>query len=110
MNLSKKDYQKILSYYQLPIPGSTSILKNNAHTVLAEKLCRCIKKVDPTNETKSIGICSKNIFNRKGYTRGTFRCKGKATVSFRKSSRTKTMNLRKNRRTLRKDSGKNKKR
>jgi hypothetical protein len=70
--LTKNDYTKILEYYE---------------KILAGKLCRCIKKVDKTNEGKSIGICTKTIFNRKGYTRGKFKCKGKSTVKFNKTRR-----------------------
>jgi hypothetical protein len=83
--LTKNDYTKILEYYKETIPKSTKILKDKAEKILAGKLCRCIKKVDKTNEGKSIGICTKTIFNRKGYTRGKFKCKGKSTVKFNKT-------------------------
>jgi hypothetical protein len=85
--LTKNDYTKILEYYKETIPKSTKILKDKAEKILAGKLCRCIKKVDKTNEGKSIGICTKTIFNRKGYTRGKFKCKGKSTVKFNKTRR-----------------------
>ena len=84
--LTNKDYMKILNYYKIEIPTSTKLLKEKATSILAEKLCRCIKKVDPENEAKSIGICTKTIFNRKGYKRGTFQCKKKQTVNFRKNN------------------------
>ena len=48
-----------------------------------DKLCRCIKKIASTNESRSIGICTKSIFKNKGYTRGKFTCK-KRRLSFRK--------------------------
>ena len=73
--LNKKDYTKILKYYNLPIPKSASELKKQAEEVLALKLCRCIKKVSPTNEAKAIGVCTRTIFNRKKLTRGAFTCK-----------------------------------
>jgi hypothetical protein len=85
--LTKNDYTKILEYYKETIPKSTKILKDKAEKLLAGKLCRCIKKVDKINEGKSIGICTKTIFNRKGYTRGKFKCKGKSTVKFNKTRR-----------------------
>ena len=53
---------------------------------MADKLCKCIKKIDPINESKSIGICTKTIFNRKGYTRKQFQCKKKQFVKFMKTS------------------------
>jgi hypothetical protein len=85
--LTKNDYKKILQYYSEPIPKSNRIIKDKAEKLLANKLCRCIKKVDKTNEARSIGICTKTIFNRKGYTRGKFKCKGKSTVKFNKTRR-----------------------
>jgi predicted Zn-dependent protease len=82
--LTTNDYKQILEYYKKPIPKSRRLLKNNAEQILAEKLCKCIKKIEPKNEARSIGICTKTIFNRKGYTRGKFKCKGKRTVTFKK--------------------------
>ncbi len=75
MALNKKDYTKILKYYNLPIPKSAIKMKKQAEEVLALKLCRCIKKVSPTNEAKAIGVCTRTIFERKKLTRGTFTCK-----------------------------------
>jgi hypothetical protein len=82
--ITKNDYIKILDFYKIAIPDSQKLLKQKAESILANKLCRCIKKIDPINETKSIGICTKTIFNRKGFTRGKFQCNKKKTVSFRK--------------------------
>lgn len=78
--LNKKDYTKILKYYNLPIPKSASKMKKQAEEVLALKLCRCIKKVSPTNEAKAIGVCTRTIFERKKLTRGAFTCKKKRSV------------------------------
>jgi hypothetical protein len=88
--LTNKDYVSILKYYNINIPRSRRLLKKQAEHIMAEKLCKCIKKIDPINEAKSIGICSKTIFNRKGYTRGKFECKKKQTVNFRKTKKNKT--------------------
>jgi hypothetical protein len=82
--ITENEYKKILEYYKKPIPHSKRLLKMNAEKILAQKLCRCIKKVDVNNEARSIGICTKTIFNRKGYTRGKFKCKKNATVKFKK--------------------------
>jgi len=73
--ITDNEYKKILEYYKKQIPRSKRLLKMNAEKILAQKLCRCIKKVDVNNEARSIGICTKSIFNRKGYTRGKFKCK-----------------------------------
>ena len=78
------DYAKILEFYKIPIPSSKVALKKEAEKILAEKLCKCIKHVDLKNEPKSIRICTKNIFNKKGLSRGTFKCKKTQRVSFRK--------------------------
>lgn len=87
--LTNKDYVSILKYYNLNIPRSKRLLKKHAENIMAEKLCKCIKKIDPVNEAKSIGICTKTVFNRKGYTRGKFQCKKKQTVNFRKTKKSK---------------------
>ena len=83
--LNNTDYTKILEYYKKSIPKSKRQIKNAAEKIMSEKLCRCIKKVDKTNEARAIGICSKTIFNKKGYTRGKFKCKGKSIVKFNKT-------------------------
>jgi hypothetical protein len=75
--ITNNDYKKILQYYKKPLPHSRRLLKLNAEKILSQKLCRCIKKVGVNNEARSIGICTKTIFNRKGYTRGKFKCKKK---------------------------------
>jgi hypothetical protein len=87
--ITKKDSMDILNFYKIKIPNSDSLLKQKAQNIVAEKLCRCIKKIDPINEAKSIGICTKTIFTRKGYTRGKFSCKKKQTVEFRKTNKNK---------------------
>lgn len=87
--LENDDYVSILTYYNIDIPKSKRLLKRKAEHIMAEKLCKCIKKLDPVNEAKSIGICTKTIFNRKGYTRGKFTCKKKRSIIFRKT-RTRT--------------------
>jgi hypothetical protein len=85
--LTNQDYKDILIYYNLPIPKSIRILKINAEKILADKLCRCIKKIDPINESKSIGICTKTIINSKGYTRGNFKCKNKKFITLSKKNK-----------------------
>jgi hypothetical protein len=88
--LVNKDYISILNFYEIPIPKSKKQLKQLAEKIMAEKLCKCIKKVDPKNEAKSIGICSRNIFNNKGFTRGKFQCKSPQSVKFKKTLKNKT--------------------
>ena len=82
--LTEQDYKDILNYYNKTIPKSKRLLKIEAENILAINLCRCIKKVEPNNESKSIGICTKTIINSKGFKRGTFKCKGKKHISLKK--------------------------
>ena len=85
--LKNKDYISILKFYKIHIPKSKRLLKQQAENILGEKLCRCIKKVEPEyeNETnKSIGICTNSIFNKKNLKRGKFNCKGKRSVKIQK--------------------------
>ena len=88
--LTNKDYVSILKYYNLPIPKSKRLLQKQSEQIMSEKLCKCIKKLDPTNETKSIGICTKTIFGRKGFSRGKFQCKKKQSVKFKRIQQNKT--------------------
>jgi hypothetical protein len=83
--ITDNDYKKILKFYKISIPKSKRLLKIQSDKILATKLCRCIKKVGLKNESKSIGICTKSIFNRKGFTRSKFKCKGKQSVLFSKT-------------------------
>lgn len=87
--LTNNDYKQILTYYKKPIPQDKKLLKIHAEKIMSEKLCRCIKKVDKTNEPRSIGICTRTIFNNKGFVRGSFKCKNKSTVTFRKITKNK---------------------
>jgi len=87
MGLTNGDYIKVLNYYKIEIPGSKELIKQEATKILGEKLCRCIKKIDKVNEARSIGICTKSIFVRKGLTRGKFSCKGKRVLKFKKTRR-----------------------
>ena len=92
--LNQNDYIKILNYYDIPISSkdSSKTIKNKAETILAEKLCKCIKKVKKSDgvdsgsddndnqsesESKAIAICSNSIFEKKGLERGLFDCKKK---------------------------------
>lgn len=88
--LTNKDYISILNYYDITIPKSKILIRKKAEKIMAVKLCRCIKKIDKVNEARSIGICTKTIFNRKGYTRGQFQCKKNQSVKFQKSYKNKT--------------------
>jgi len=91
LNLTNKDYINILKFYKLAVPRSKRLLKIAAEKVLNDKLCKCIKKVELKNEKKSIAICTKSIFQNKGFKRGKFTCKKKRTLQL---SKTKTQKSR----------------
>lgn len=90
-NLTKLDYKKILQYYNIPIPSSGKQLKKEAENILVNKLCRCIKKVDRVNESRSIQICKKSVINNKGFSVRKFTCKKRPSIllSKKKSKRRK---------------------
>jgi hypothetical protein len=85
--LTKNDYEKILNYYNIPFSTSDSSkqIKSKAEEILADKLCKCIKKVkessnEPDNdeaEARAIGICNDTVFRRKGIRHAAFTCKKK---------------------------------
>jgi hypothetical protein len=85
--LTKNDYEKILNYYNIPFSTSDSSkqIKSKAEEILADKLCKCIKKVkessnEPNNdeaEARAIGICNDTVFRRKGIRHAAFTCKKK---------------------------------
>lgn len=87
--LTINDYKHILEFYKKPLPKSKRILKIQAEKLLSSKLCRCIKKVDKKNEARAIGICTKTIINSKGFTRGKFTCKKKASIRLSKKGKTR---------------------
>jgi len=82
-HLSLEDYKNILRFYKIPIQGN---LQKKAEDILSLKLCRCIKKIGSlsNNEARAIGICSKTVLERKGLTRGKFKCKGKRSITLKK--------------------------
>lgn len=96
-SLTKKDYVKILDYYDLPVPKKHSQIKTKAENVLANKLCRCIKKVGSIrDEKKGIGVCTRSIFKKKGLVRRDFKCKKSIKkVRVQKAKKNKTRKKRK---------------
>ena len=84
LKLTKTDYIKILSFYKKEIPDTFESIKTEAENILVNKLCRCIKKIEGENESKSIGYCTKTVVNNKGFKRGEFKCTGKQFANFTK--------------------------
>jgi len=95
MKLTRRDYIKILHHYQpkkVVSSGSTQTIKERAHRILADKLCRCIKSSATTTtrnkegESRRIAYCSRSIFNNRGLRQHGFSCKTTTTKNGRSGS------------------------
>lgn len=86
MKLTRSDYIKILHHYQPRTrkvslyKKSTKTIKERAHRILAEKLCRCVKKVSKTtnsnaDEGRQIAYCTRSIFTNRCLRPHGFQCK-----------------------------------
>lgn len=105
--LSQKDYKKILKFYKLPIHKNKYTRKKKAETILAEKLCKCIKKVvksrkykipiatqtrrkmkitEKQNEKIAVGICRNSVVTKKNLKSFSFTCKKKPAFRNRKGN------------------------
>jgi len=82
MNMTKSDYEKILSYYKLPFANlSSNDIKRKAEDILATKLCKCIKSVEKKTGTQNaISLCTTSVFGKKGLKYFGMSCKGKAQL------------------------------
>ena len=84
MNLSKQDYCNILNFYNINFNKNLSIkfIRKLAEKIIAEKLCRCIKKVPNKNqpESRAIGICNYSVIQRKNLKIRGFTCKKKPSL------------------------------
>jgi len=89
MKLTTQDYKDILLYYNIDIENLSKIqLINKAENILANKLCRCIKKIDPEekNLSKTIGICNYSVLKKKGIKPNKFSCKKKSKFTSKKNN------------------------
>ena len=93
--LTQNDYKQILDFYKISIPVNKKQMKHIAENIISEKLCKCIKKIDPVNESRSIGICTKSVINRKGFVRGKFQCKKNRFITLKRKAHIKTKKMRK---------------
>jgi hypothetical protein len=92
--ITNSDYSKILSYYGLEIPKKEAQLKEVAENILSQKLCACIKKVG-LSEPRAIGVCTKTVLNRKGLSRGKFKCKNGRKLELKKTVKKLTIGKKK---------------
>ena len=80
MDLTNKDYLDIMRFYKIDVTNmSKKNIKKKAENILANKLCKCIKKVDPMlkNEQNAIALCRKSVMTNKNIKNFGFKCKGK---------------------------------
>lgn len=106
--LTKKDYQVILNYYGVQTSGlKIQAMRNAALDILANKLCRCIKKVSD-DKSKSVPICKDSVFGKKGLEVSRFKCDEKPRLIPKKGSKhavtkrgRRKQNIRKTRKTMR---------
>ena len=78
MRMTHKDYLAILSFYDKNASSMTKAqIKKTAEQMLADKLCRCIKKVRDGNsdEKRAIAICTDSVLRKKNLRSYGFRCK-----------------------------------
>ena len=90
-SLTKNDYISILNYYNIEINKDMSSLeiKNKAESILASKLCKCIKNVDTNSgsESRAIAICRDAVIQKKGLDIFSFTCKNKAKLIPKKNTK-----------------------
>ena len=83
MKLTEKDYKLILKYYNINTEKlSKKDIQQQAESILAQKMCRCIKKVNSYNDNKLsesniISICKKSVLGNKNIKNYRFTCKKK---------------------------------
>lgn len=69
MKLTKQDYKDILNFYAIDYSEDLprKLLKKMTEKIIAEKLCRCIKKVPNKDypESRAIGICNWSVIKKK---------------------------------------------
>ena len=86
--LTYSDYRNILKHYGISIPKTRKQMRMKAEKTMANKMCRCVKRIQSRNESKAIRICTHSLFRRRGLKRGTFRCKPKYDVQMTKTRKT----------------------
>ena len=81
MSLSPTDYLNIMKFYKIDVSNmGKKEIKMAAEDILANKLCKCIKKITPLlkKEENAIAVCKKSVLHRKQIKSFGFRCKKRA--------------------------------
>lgn len=96
--MSYNDYKKITQYYQIPKTNNKTY-KELAENILADKLCKCIKKVRSSkkhNEALAISVCRNSIFKKRNIDFYTFKCKKGQNLLPKKGTKKNIKKFRKN--------------
>lgn len=106
MKLNKDDYIKIIKHYGQKVPTRKNSKKPNitktkkmARSILARKLCKCIKKVQKTSNVKepaAIAICNESIFSNRNLKHYRFTCKKRYHLKNKKNKRYSLTKTKKN--------------
>ena len=90
MKLSKQDYIDVLNFYTINFNKDLpkKLLKKMTEKIIAEKLCRCIKKVPNEGfpESRAIGICNNSVVQKKNLGIYKFTCKNKKELKLKNYS------------------------
>ena len=91
-SLNKNDYITILQYYSIPYQNLTLFeMATKAENILANKLCRCIKKVEKTTKEKkkAIAICTNSVLKQRNLKVYKYKCDKKIQLIPHKKTRKK---------------------
>ena len=90
MKLKREEYIEILKFYNINYNDKMSIkvLRKMTEKIIAEKLCRCIKKVPNEGfpESRAIGICNWSVVQKKKLGIYKFSCKKKKELKLKNNS------------------------
>ena len=86
--MARKSYSSILNGYKQKSPANFYTRKKKVERFLAQKFCACIKKLTRKFKEKSIGICTRSVFQSKGLNRHhDFSCKNRRYIAIKSRSR-----------------------
>lgn len=92
MRLNEKDYDAILRYYKVKGRNKKSRKQKKllSESILSNKLCSCIKKIQKTQrrlkERDAIPICKKSVLHKKSLQAKKFTCKSKKGITLQKKN------------------------
>lgn len=91
-SLNKNDYITVLQYYDISYQDLTLFeMASKAEDILANKLCRCIKKVEKEtkNKKKAIAVCTNSVLKQRNLKVYKYKCDKKIQFIPHKKTRKK---------------------